>query len=42
MPVKPRCLLLRVVQEDGRVVGMITATDLLRWIARDLGYVLTG
>jgi CBS-domain-containing membrane protein len=29
-----------VVKEDGRVVGMITATELLRWVARDLGYVL--
>jgi CBS domain-containing protein len=30
-----------VVQEDGRVVGMVTATDLIRWVARDLGYVLS-
>jgi len=29
-----------VVKEDGQVVGMVTATDLLRWVARDLGYVL--
>jgi CBS domain-containing protein len=29
-----------VVTDDGRVLGMITATDLLRWVARDLGYVL--
>jgi CBS domain-containing protein len=30
-----------VVQDDGRVVGMVTATDLIRWVARDLGYVLS-
>jgi CBS domain-containing protein len=30
-----------VVTDDGRVVGMITATDLIRWVARDLGYVLS-
>lgn len=30
-----------VVRDDGHVVGMITSTDLLRWVARDLGYVLT-
>ncbi len=29
-----------VVKDDGQVVGMITSTDLLRWVARDLGYVL--
>jgi CBS-domain-containing membrane protein len=29
-----------IVKDDGRVVGMITSTDLLRWVARDLGYVL--
>lgn len=29
-----------VVKDDGRVVGTITSTDLLRWVARDLGYVL--
>jgi CBS domain-containing protein len=29
-----------VVAEDGRVVGMLTSTDLLCWAARDLGYVL--
>ena len=29
-----------VVKEDGQVIGMVTATDLLRWVARDLGYVL--
>jgi CBS domain-containing protein len=29
-----------VVTEHGRFVGMLTSTDLLRWVARDLGYVL--
>jgi CBS domain-containing protein len=29
-----------IVKDDGRVVGMITSTDLLCWVARDLGYVL--
>jgi CBS-domain-containing membrane protein len=29
-----------LVSEDGRLVGLLTSTDLLRWVARDLGYVL--
>jgi len=29
-----------IVTQEGRVVGMLTSTDLLRWAARDLGYVL--
>jgi CBS domain-containing protein len=30
------------VASDGRVVGMLTAVDALRWIARGLGYVQPG
>ena len=29
-----------IVSDDGRLVGLLTSTDLLRWVARDLGYVL--
>jgi CBS domain-containing protein len=31
-----------IVSEDGRPVGLLTSTDLLCWVARDLGYVLTA
>lgn len=29
-----------IVDRDGRVVGMFTATDALRWVAQAMGYVL--
>lgn len=29
-----------VVDKDARVIGMITATDALRWVAQSLGYVV--
>ena len=29
-----------VVADDGKVVGVVTANDALRWTARQLGYVM--
>jgi CBS domain-containing protein len=29
-----------IVSAEGRPIGLLTSTDLLRWVARDLGYVL--
>ena len=31
-----------VVDSHSRVIGMITATDALRWVAKSLGYVVPG
>lgn len=31
-----------VVSEDGRIAGMVTTLDLLRWLARQEGYLLPG
>ncbi len=31
-----------VVDAQSRVIGMITATDALRWVAKSLGYVVPG
>ena len=31
-----------IVDAHSRVIGMITATDALRWVARSLGYVVPG
>jgi CBS-domain-containing membrane protein len=31
-----------VVDAEGRVIGMMTATDALRWVAQALGYVIPG
>ena len=31
-----------VVDAHGHVIGMITATDALRWVAQALGYVVPG
>ena len=31
-----------VVDSHGHVIGMVTATDVLRWVAKSLGYVVPG
>ena len=31
-----------VVDAHGHVIGMVTSTDALRWVAQSLGYVVPG
>lgn len=31
-----------VVDKDAQVIGMVTSTDALRWVAKSLGYVMPG